>query len=135
MSRDAPSYDVLIAGGGPGGTTAAALLADAGHSVLLLERDHFPRFHIGESLLPAELPLFEKLGFDPKAVGAVYKQGADFIDEEKGQFARFLGCEADGKVAVDARQIRRRGVEQAATRGHRTRQHKMRAELAADDEG
>jgi len=88
MSQDAP-YDVLIAGGGPGGTTAAALLADAGHRVLLLEREHFPRFHIGESLLPAELGLFEKLGFDAEQLPAVFKKGADFIDEATGDFARY----------------------------------------------
>jgi flavin-dependent dehydrogenase len=43
--------DVLVIGGGPGGSTAAALLAKAGLRVLLLERDRFPRYHIGESLL------------------------------------------------------------------------------------
>lgn len=88
MSQDA-HYDVLIAGGGPGGTTAAALLADAGHSVLLLERERFPRFHIGESLLPSELPIFEKLGFDAETLPAVFKKGADFIDEATGDFARY----------------------------------------------
>ena len=54
--------DVLIMGGGPAGSTAAALLADHGHDVLLLDKDAHPRFHIGESLLPANLRLFEQLG-------------------------------------------------------------------------
>ena len=80
-------YDVIIAGGGPGGSTAAALLAEHGHRVLLLEKETFPRFHIGESLLPAELPLFARLGFDAAALPAVYKEGADFLDEATGDFA------------------------------------------------
>ncbi|MDP1888287.1 NAD(P)/FAD-dependent oxidoreductase, partial [Polaromonas sp.] len=54
--------DVLVIGGGPAGSTAGALLAQRGHKVVILEKEHHPRFHIGESLLPANLPLFEKLG-------------------------------------------------------------------------
>ncbi len=46
-------YDIIVIGGGPGGSTAAALLAEYGHDVLVLERDAYPRHHIGESLMPA----------------------------------------------------------------------------------
>ena len=49
--------DVLVVGGGPAGSTAAALLAEKGYKVVLLEKDRHPRFHIGESLLPLNLPL------------------------------------------------------------------------------
>ena len=45
-------YDTIIIGGGPGGSTAGAFLAKAGQRVLVLEREIFPRFHVGESLLP-----------------------------------------------------------------------------------
>ena len=50
MSR---TYDAIVIGGGPAGTTAATVIAQAGHDVLLLDRDRLPRFHIGESLMPA----------------------------------------------------------------------------------
>ena len=49
-------------GGGPAGSTAAALLAERGWHVVLLEKERHPRFHIGESLLPLNLPLFDRLG-------------------------------------------------------------------------
>lgn len=54
MSRE-ENFDVVVVGGGPGGSTAAPLIARQGHRVLLLERDRFPRYHIGESLLPATI--------------------------------------------------------------------------------
>jgi flavin-dependent dehydrogenase len=55
-------YDVVVIGGGPAGTTAAALLAREGRRVLLVERERLPRYHIGESLLPSVLPFLEELG-------------------------------------------------------------------------
>lgn len=55
-------YDVAIIGGGPAGSTAACLLAQAGRRVVVLEREKFPRFHIGESLLPYSMPAFDRMG-------------------------------------------------------------------------
>jgi flavin-dependent dehydrogenase len=71
--------DVLVIGGGPAGTTAATLLARKGWKVTLLEKAAHPRFHIGESLLPMNLPILERLGVldQVRAIG-VFKPGADF---------------------------------------------------------
>jgi flavin-dependent dehydrogenase len=93
----AQACDVLVIGGGPAGSTAAALLARRGRRVIALEKAHHPRFHIGESLLPMNLPLFERLGVLEKvrALG-MFKAGADFeADNERGYnsyaFSRALG--------------------------------------------
>jgi len=89
--------DVVVIGGGPAGSTAAALLARRGYRVVALEKAHHPRFHIGESLLPMNLPLFERLGvLDKVRALGVYKRGADFeADNERGYntfaFDRALG--------------------------------------------
>lgn len=82
--------DVLVVGGGPAGSTVAALLASKGRHVVVLEKDRFPRFHIGESLLPLNLPLFERLGIgaEVERIG-VYKPGAEVVSDEHAQTATF----------------------------------------------
>jgi flavin-dependent dehydrogenase len=73
--------DVIVIGGGPGGSTAAAMLARKGMRVVLLEREHFPRDHIGESLLPASIPVLEELGVLPaiQEAGFLPKWGATMV--------------------------------------------------------
>jgi flavin-dependent dehydrogenase len=77
---DAAAYDALIIGGGPGGSTAATYLARQGKKVILFEKEVFPRFHIGESLLPYNQFIFEEMGVLPalEAAGFPYKYGAQF---------------------------------------------------------
>jgi len=78
------TFDVVVVGGGPGGSSTATFLADGGLRVALFERERFPRFHVGESLMPATMLLLEELG--AKAAieerGFQVKYGASFIDEE-----------------------------------------------------
>jgi FAD-dependent halogenase len=73
--------DVLVIGGGPGGSTAATMLARKGHQVVLLERARFPRHHIGESLLPSSMPVLEELGVLPalQQAGFLLKWGATMV--------------------------------------------------------
>lgn len=74
------AYDVLIIGCGPGGSSAATFLARAGKRVLVLEKEVFPRFHIGESLLPCNMTIFREMGVLPalQAAGFPRKFGARF---------------------------------------------------------
>ena len=82
--------DVLVVGGGPAGSTIAGLLAQRHRRVVLLEKDHFPSFHIGESLLPLNLPLFDRLGVaDQIRHIGVYKPGAELVSDEHDAVATF----------------------------------------------
>src|SRR2546426_1148576 len=74
------AYDALIIGGGPGGSTAGTFLARAGRRGLVLEKEHFPRFHIGESLLPYNRRIFEEMDVLPalEAACQIKKYGAQF---------------------------------------------------------
>src|SRR5262245_7563330 len=65
-SQFAGHCDVAVIGGGPGGATLAAFLARAGHRCVIFEREKFPRYHIGESLIPHTFGIFERLGFLPQ---------------------------------------------------------------------
>jgi flavin-dependent dehydrogenase len=88
-------YEVVILGGGPGGSTAAGLLARAGRRVLVLEREAFPRFHVGESLLPRSVEVLEQLGAMPKIEAEfLRKYGARFIDSATGRESRFSFADA-----------------------------------------
>ena len=87
-----PMRDVIVIGGGPAGTTAATLLARKGLSVTLLERERFPRFQIGESLLPYNNDLFARLGVTDELLAGDYhpKYGAFFVTADGAISYRFL---------------------------------------------
>ncbi|GAC1336730.1 MAG: NAD(P)/FAD-dependent oxidoreductase [Acetobacteraceae bacterium] len=82
--------EILVIGGGPGGSTAAAMLAARGRDVVLLEKERHPRFHIGESLLPLNTAIFDRLGLREQiaALGTL-KPGAEFVSDVDGKAVQF----------------------------------------------
>lgn len=110
----APDFDILVIGGGPAGSTIASLLADLGHTVCILEKRHHPRFHIGESLLPMNLPLFEKLGVleQVEAIG-IKKYAAEF-NSLKTSLAQdtFYFSKATNNSPAFAYQVRRSELDE-----------------------
>ncbi|MEO6352089.1 MAG: NAD(P)/FAD-dependent oxidoreductase [Burkholderiaceae bacterium] len=114
--------DVLVIGGGPAGSTAAALLTQKGHRVTLIEKAHHPRFHVGESLLPANLPLLEKLGVadEVRAIG-MEKWGAEFVSPWHDHTQEFQFAKAWDKSMPYAYQVERAGFDEILIRNARTK--------------
>jgi len=103
-----PSCEVLVIGGGPAGSSVAALLAERGRDVVLLEKERHPRFHIGESLLPLNLPLFEALGVAKEIERiAMPKYGAEFVSPWHEQTVTFNFADAWDKSFPNAYHVRR----------------------------
>lgn len=100
--------DVLVIGGGPGGSTISALLAQKGWHVVVLEKVHRPCFHIGESLLPMNLPLLEQLGIleEVHRIGVI-KNGAEFNAAEADEPVTFYFSQALDKNHPYAYEVRR----------------------------
>ena len=110
---DSFDCDVLVVGGGPSGSTTAALLRRRGHRVIQLEKDRHPRFHIGESLLPCNLPILEELGvLDKVRALGVLKLGADFPAGGEGTYQTFHFRRALGNSPPHAFQVKREEFDQ-----------------------
>ncbi|MDR6890530.1 2-polyprenyl-6-methoxyphenol hydroxylase-like FAD-dependent oxidoreductase, partial [Variovorax sp. 3319] len=142
MPREADeSCDVLVIGGGPAGSTISALLAQQGRKVVLLEKAHHPRFHIGESLLPANVELFDKLGVrDQVEKIGMPKFGIEFVspDHEHRSYVDF--AEGWDKSLDSAWQVRRSELDEllfrnAATRGAETIEGCKVRDVAFDADG
>ena len=118
--------DVLIIGGGPAGSTAAATLAARGRDVVLLEKERHPRFHIGESLLPLNTEIFDRLGItaDIAAVGQ-HKPGAEFVSDATGKAVQFSFAQGLDQRFTSSWQVPRAKLDEilfrtASDRGART---------------
>lgn len=122
-------HDAVVIGGGPAGSTVAARLAQAGRDVVLLEKERFPRFHIGESLLPCSMPLFDQLGVRAELdrAGFLPKHAAEFVTGDGSIVRRYPF--ADGMVPgpgsayeVDRSEFDRVLLDNAARLGARVAQ-------------
>ena len=114
----------MILGGGPAGSTAGALLAAAGIETLIVEGERFPRFHVGESLLPHTLPLLDRLGVHD-AVRALphtrRKNGASFVTHDGAQHVAYWFADAMAPAIPHAYQVRRDELDAALLENARTR--------------
>ncbi len=132
---------MLVIGGGPAGATAAALLAGQGRKVVMLEKAHHPRFHIGESLLPANVALFDKLGLrdELERIG-MPKWGVEFVSPEHEHVQQVEFIEAWDKTMPYAWQVRRSEMDEilfrnAAARGAEAVEGCRVRDVAFDAEG
>jgi flavin-dependent dehydrogenase len=109
MSNMSSSYDCIIIGGGPAGSTVATLLARRGRRVVVLEKARFPRFHVGESLLPYSLPIMERLGVLEKVrrAGFQEKYGAYFWNESTGGIRPVVFADSIDAAQPMAYQVKR----------------------------
>jgi 2-polyprenyl-6-methoxyphenol hydroxylase-like FAD-dependent oxidoreductase len=104
---------VFVLGGGPSGSTVATLLAERGRDVVIVEKERHPRFHIGESLLPLNLPLFDKLGVTQRIEAiAMRKYGAEFTSPHHDKPVTFDFADAWDKAHGLAYQVRRSEFDQ-----------------------
>ena len=148
MPSDSPSprthgprldADVLVVGAGPGGATAAALLAEQGFSVLVLEKDEFPREKIGESLLPGLMPVLDRLGVSPREDTYVYKRGARFVCEDSDrqqafEFRHALSGAAEHAWHVDRARFDAQLRDRAVELGAEVRHGQTVTDLGVDDD-
>lgn len=108
------SYDCIVIGGGPGGSTAASIVAEQGHSVLLIERDQVPREHVGESLMPEAYWIFERLGIvhEMDRVGFTRKHGVQFVNSEGKESKPFIFAEHDERPSKESWHVKRSVFDQ-----------------------
>jgi geranylgeranyl reductase family protein len=122
-------YDAIVIGGGPSGSAVATRLSQRGRRVLLLEKERFPRFHIGESMLPCAMPLIEQLGAMPRLVAAEFlpKYAAEFVTADGSVKRRYAFSEGLVEGPISAYEVDRADFDQilldnAAERGVEVRQ-------------
>ena len=135
------SYDVAIIGGGPAGSTAATLLSKGGRRVIVLERDKFPRFHIGESLLPFSMQTFTRLGLQEKLrAGFLEKFGGEIAEAGGEKAAKFyfkdgFGSRTDRSYQVTRSKFDKMLLDHAAESGAEVREETLVENVDFDRDG
>lgn len=125
--------DVVVVGAGPGGSTAASYLARAGKKVIVFEREKFPRFHIGESLLPHNIPILKELGLmDEMEKRFIRKFGARFSDRSGVRSVRYPFTEAISNKYPYAFEVERSEFDQMLSQNAEKLGAELRMEWSVD---
>jgi flavin-dependent dehydrogenase len=135
-------FDVIIVGGGPAGSTAGTLLAKQGRNVAIFEKERFPRFKIGESLLPGSLCTFERMGVKEKIDRAdvVVKHGGKIVSACGARTNRFLfsnvfRCKYPTAYQVERSKFDQILLDHAAETGCQVRQGEAVTDFSCDPDG
>lgn len=126
--------DVFVIGGGPAGSTAAAMLAQSGLRVVLADKNRHPRFHIGESLLPHNLPLLDRLGVRGQIeTNSMRKYGIEFVSPYHGKSVRYNFDRALDKRFPYSFQVRRSSFDNVLVRNAAAKGATLFEECRIDD--
>src|SRR3954466_5748063 len=137
-----PMHDVIIIGAGPAGATAAAMLAEKGRRVLVLEKEKFPRYHVGESLMPYCWFTLERLGLveEMNRIAYVKKYSVQFVTQDGRQSAPFYFFQHYDHPSSTTWQVERAEFDQmmlnnARNKGAEVRELTPVQRLLKDDSG
>jgi flavin-dependent dehydrogenase len=114
LKRSSNKYDIIVIGGGPAGATIATLLQRQGHKCLVLDKSTFPRYHIGESLIPHAYGTLERLGLLPKLRASHFpkKYSVRFVSQSGKESEPFYFSETIEGVAAQTWQVERSEFDQ-----------------------
>jgi len=143
MTPITSDYDILIIGGGPAGASTAAILAEHGHRVLIIERAKFPRYHVGESLIPFTFGPLERLGMIPKMRASHFtkKYSVSFVQPDGRRSQPFyFHTRYDKETVAQTWQVMRSEFDQmlldnARDKGAHVREETSVSKLLKNDSG
>ena len=135
MNTEMSEYDVIVIGAGPSGSATASIVGEYGHRVLVLEREKFPRYHVGESLIPFTYGPLERLGMIPKMRASCFtkKYSVSFVqpDGKRSQPFYFFN-RYDRETVAQTWQVTRAEFDQMMVEHARERGVEVREEVAVE---